>query len=229
MTLLATPAARAEDRIVGLLDVRGDGVPDVVLARFAEAIEDGLASGEGLQPATLERMQQMLEDSSWSTACTAGPCLAEVRAQTHADLVVTAGLIATGQSYRFTITLLDATSGEVLTQVDEACPACTVDDVASQATMATMGLLNLGDTGGTPEPRSVALDPRVTVLERRVAGHARSLRRTGMLVVGVALLAAGAGLYFLENDRTNVAYPLFGAAGGLAAAGTTMLGLSLRF
>lgn len=221
--LLAAPEVRADDKdIVGLLDVRSDGVDAVVGDRFAAAIEEGLEGSSGFTAATQERMLQMLANTAWSPACLVGPCLAEVRAQTGAAYVVTAGVTGSGQSYRLTISLIETEQGALVGQVTETCPACTVEDVASSAMLSTIELIN----GLEGEPEGAAT---VVVPPGRARNHARTLKRTGMLFVGSALLAAGAGYYFLDKDRDQVGYPLLGAAAGLAVSGTVMLGLSFRF
>ena len=162
--------ARGE-RIVGVLDVRGDGVSDVVIARFGEAIEDGLEGASAITPAPQVRMREQLASTAWSPSCLVGACLAEVKAQTDAAWVVTAGLTGAGESYRYTITLLDTATGRVLQQISETCAACTVDDVASQATLATMGLIDAGDPGAGGGP----VEPRRPI--GRGDHHARTLRR----------------------------------------------------
>lgn len=212
-------AARAE-RVVGVLDVRGDGVSDVVVARFGEAIEEGLESATGITPAPQVRMKEQLASTAWSVSCLVGACLAEVGVQAGVEWVVTAGLTGAGESYRYTITLLEAATGRVLQQVSETCAACTVDDVASQATLATMGLIDAGDPG---------VGAAIGAARGRGKHHARTLRRASLAVLGVALVAAGAGAYFTREDDVDVGYPLLGAAGGLAASGVLMLGLSFRF
>jgi hypothetical protein len=223
--------ARAEDpQVVGLLDVRGTDVDAAVLDKFTHAVEDGLGGSDELTPATLARMREALSRSQWNPDCVVGPCLDEVREQTGAQIVAIAALTAIGQTYRYTITLLDTGTGHVLAQVSEDCVACTVEDVMSSATMATIALLNGAGETRTPEeiqpPASLA---QVQALERRVGDHKRTIRRGGLLVIGAALLAGGAAAYFLSEERDEVGYPLAGAAGGLAASGAVMLGLSLTF
>lgn len=228
--LVAGPMARARadgDKIVGLLDVRADGVSQVVRERFFEAIEEGLAGSSEYTPATRERMLQMLANTAWSTACLIGPCLAEVREQTGAQYVVTAGVTGSGQSYRLTISLIETAGGTLVSQVTETCPACTVEDVASSAMLSTIQLINGVSSVAVP---SASAGGRVEARwQRRARDHARTLRRTAVLFVGMALLSAGAGYYFLEKDREDVSYPLLGAAAGLAVSGTVTLGLSFRF
>lgn len=216
--LAVSPAHADGEKIVGLLDVRADGVDPVVRDRFADAIEEGLAGSAEYTPATRERMLQMLANTAWSPACLIGPCLAEVRAQTGAQYVVTAGVTGSGQSYRLTISLIETERGTLVSQVTETCPACTVEDVASSAMLSTIELIN--------GVSSVAV-PAAGVARGR--NHGRTVRRTAVLLLGSALLAAGAGYYFLEKDRDDVSYPLLGAAAGLAVSGTVMLGLSFRF
>jgi hypothetical protein len=219
--VLAAPGVARAEKIVGLLDVRADGVDKVVGERFAEAVEEGLAGSAEFTPATRERMLEMLANTAWSPACLIGPCLAEVRAQTGAEYVVTAGVTGTGQSYRLTISLIETGGGTLVGQVTETCPACTVEDVASSAMLSTIELIN--GVSMIP-PRD---DPPIPADRGR--DHARTLRRTAVLFLGAALLAAGSGLYFLEKDRDDMSYPLLGAAGGLAVSGSVMLGLSFRF
>lgn len=219
--------ASADPAVVGLLDLRGTGVSDVVLGKFGDAVEEGL-DGADLTAAPRDRMQQMLASSSWSPACTVGPCLSEVRTQTGADYVVTAGLTGSGESYRFTITLVGTKNGDVIRQMSQSCPACNVEDLASAATLATIELLNAVDT--TAPDRGVAPpSDEVIKLRARVARHAGSVRRAAVLVLGVGLLTAAAGGYFLSKDRSDVGYPLLGVTAGLATSGVVMLGLSFRF
>ena len=225
LLLLATPApARADaEKIVGLLDVRAEGVDPVVRDRFALAVEEGLAGSAEYTPATRARMLEMLAQSGWSPACLIGPCLSEVREQTGAQYVVTAGVSGSGQSYRLTISLIETERGTLVSQVTETCPACTVEDVASSAMLSTIELVNGAGQVGAPGPGGPEPGPG------RARGHARTVRRTAVLLLGSALLAAGAGYYFLEKDRDDVSYPLLGAAAGLAVSGTVTLGLSFRF
>lgn len=218
----AAAPARADEWIVGVLDVRGEGVSEAAVVRFGEGIEEGVGSDDALTLAPQVRMKEQLASTAWSTACVVGPCLAEVHAGTGAQRVITAGLTGAGESYRYTITMVDTRSGEVLGQVSDTCAACTVDDVAAQATISTLRLLDEVD-----DPDDDGAAP--VTAPNRGEGHARTLRRASVLVLGLALLAAGAGGYFTHEDETDVGYPLLGLAGGFAASGTLMLGLSAKF
>jgi len=228
VALVASPAvATPAEKVIGLLDVRADGVDDPVVLRFGEAVEEGLSGLDDYQAAPRTRMTEMLQQSAWSSACTAGPCLREVRSQTGAELVVTAGLAGTGMSYRFTLTLLDTEEGLVLRQVSETCPACTVEDLASQATLATIELVT--GSSGSEVPRPMPDEAPLRAMERRVGRNQTMARRAGLLVTAAGLVAGAAGYYFQDKDRHRLSYPLLGAAGGLTASGLVMLGLSFRF
>jgi hypothetical protein len=174
-------------------------------------------------------MREMLAASTWTPACTVGKCLAEVRAQTGAHFVVNAGLSGSGQSYRFTITVVATDTGDVIDQITEACPACTVDDLVSSATIATIGLMNAAPLAIAPDQPAGTLAERVRGLERRARSHKTTLRRTGVVVVGLAVLAGATAYYFVDKGQDDLGYALAGAAGGLATSGALMLGLSLRY
>lgn len=221
------PAPGPPQTVVGLLDVRGDGVEPVVLDRFAEAVEEGLAGGEGLVPAPRARLLEMLAASSWSPACVVGPCLAEVRSQTAVERVVVGALAGSGQSYRFSLTLLDTARGAVLLQVNESCPACTVDDLASTATLATIALVN--GTAEVETPPASETELRADALQDQLAGHARRVRRAAVLLTGLAVVTGAVGAYFVAEDRGSLGYGLAGGAAGLVAAGAVMFGLSTSF
>jgi hypothetical protein len=225
--VLGSRPALAEPQIVGLLDVRGDGVSNVVLATFSEAVEEGLAGADDFQPASKVRMHEMLAASSWSSGCIVGPCLAEVRAQTDAGYVVIAGVTGSGESYRFTVTLIETGKGQVVDQRSESCPACTVEDLSSAATLATIELINSVDVTAVTDDSARAAEN--VVLRGRVHRHARLVRRAGVLVLGLGLLTAAGAAYFVHKDDLDVGYPLLGATAGLAVSGAVMLGLSFQF
>jgi len=228
LVVVTTTTASADPAVVGLLDLRGTGVDEVVLQKFGDSVEDGLEGAKDFQAAPRDRMQQMLQSSSWSPACTVGPCLSEVAAQTGADYVVTAGVTGSGDSYRFTITLVATKNGDVVRQISQSCPACTVEDLSSATTLATIELINGVDSAAPVRPTTVPI-AQLEAAQQRAAHHASTLRRTAVLVVGVALLTGALGGYFVSKDRSDVGYPLLGTTAGLAASGVVMLGLSFRF
>jgi len=192
--------ADGEQAVVGLLEVSAVGVDPVVRDRFAEAIEEGLAGSADFVPATRARMREMLANSSWSAGCTFGPCLAEVRAQTGAAYVVTAGVSGSGQSYRMTISLIETGEGKLVGQVTETCPACTVEDVASSAMLSTIELINGVSAAGLPDGGGEGAGP-----PRRAGDHARTVRRTGLLFAAGTPTIRSRGNNTLSFNNPDVA------------------------
>jgi hypothetical protein len=213
----------ADKKIVGILEVRVDGVSPTVAERFEAAIEEGLSSAE-LWIATRTRLREMLAGSTWSEGCLFGPCLAEVRRQTEVDRVVIAYFQGRGSSYRFVVSLVDTGTGRVRAQAAERCEVCTLSEALDAAVLATIGLVHEAVPGSfdgpgdapPPRPRRVKATP----------GDRTQARRAALLVVGVGALAGGAGLYFASRDRDAVGYAALGGSGGLIAAGAVMFGLS---
>jgi hypothetical protein len=212
-------------KIVGILDVRVDGVSSTAAERFESSIEEGLGSTE-YWVATRKRMREILAGGAWNDGCVFGPCILEVKKQTGADLVVVAYFHAVGSSYQFVVSLVETTHGSVVAQVADHCDVCTLSEALDSAALATIGLVHGAGEPGVGFARSGAGQP--AAVDRR--SHRRSLRRTALLLVGAAAIAGGTGAYFLRNDRNpKLGYSAVGAAAGLGVAGFTVLGLSFRF
>ena len=218
----ARPAPPAKDKqIVGILEVRVDGVSPTVAERFEASIEEGLSSAE-LWIATRKRLREMLAGTTWSEGCLFGPCLAEVKRQTGADLVVVAYFQGQGSSYRFVVSLIETETGRVREQTAERCEVCTLSEALDAAALATIGLVHGAAPSGTrtPPPR-----PRPRIVAR--SGHDRRLaRRTALALTGIGVVVGGMGLYFRGRDRDQLGYACLGAAGSLAVAGGVTLGIS---
>jgi hypothetical protein len=213
--------APADKKIVGILEVRVDGVSPTVAERFEAAIEEGLASAE-LWIATRTRLREMLAGSTWSEGCLFGPCLAEVRRQTEVDRVVIAYFQGRGSSYRFVVSLVDTRTGRVRAQAAERCEVCTLSEALDGAVLATIGLVHEATPGDLPGDVAPPRRPRRV----KSASDRTQARRAALLLVGVGALAGGAGLYFASRDRDAVGYAALGGSGGLMAAGAVMFGLS---
>jgi hypothetical protein len=219
----------ADKKIVGILEVRVDGVSPTVAERFEAAIEEGLSSAE-LWIATRTRLREMLAGSTWSEGCLFGPCLAEVRRQTEVDRVVVAYFQGRGSSYRFVVSLIDTATGRIRAQAAERCEVCTLSEALDAAVLATIGLVHGATPGAEGAPGGEVAPP--PPLRRRVKADASDrtqARRAALLLVGVGALAGGAGLYFTSRDRDEVGYAALGGSGGLIAAGAAMFGLSFSF
>jgi hypothetical protein len=210
----------AGKKIVGILEVRVDGVSPTVAERFEASIEEGLSSAE-IWIATRKRLREMLAGTSWSEGCVFGPCLAEVKRQTGADMVVVAYFQGRGSSYRFVVSLVDTATGGVREQTAERCEVCTLSEALDAAALATIGLVHGAAPAGTRPPPP----PRVEPPPPRRHGR-RAARRTALVLAGAALVAGGVGGYFLRKDDDDIGYASIGAAGSLAAAGAVVFGLS---
>lgn len=223
-TAATTPAPPAHRKIVGILDVRFDGVSSTAGEKFESGIEEGLGSTE-YWVATRKRMREILAGSSWSEGCSFGPCLDEVKRQTGADLIVDAYFSGTGSSYRFVVTLVDTNTGNVTAQVADHCDMCTLTEALDSAALATIGLVHGADGTVTPTVKTTA----VTVPTPPTAGRGKSLRRTALLLVCAAVIAGGTAAYLVHTGDDKLGYAAGGAAGGLGVAGIAVLGISFSF
>ena len=218
------PIKAANRKIVGILDVRVEGVSPTAAERFESGIEEGLGSTE-YWVATRKRMREILAGSGWSEGCDFGPCLLEVRKQTGADLIVDAYFQGTGSSYRFVVTLVDTATGTVTAQVADHCDVCTLTEALDSAALATIGLVH-GAEGQVATPVSKAPPP---VIEHTESHGGRSMRRTALLLVAGGAILAGTAAYFLHTGDDKLGYAAGGAAGGLGVAGIAVVAVSFQF
>lgn len=230
IALGATATATAENakqapkrKIVGILDVRVEGVSPTAAERFESGIEEGLGSTE-YWVATRKRMREILSGSGWSEGCDFGPCLAEVKKQTGADLIVDAYFQGTGSSYRFVVTLVDTATGTVTAQVADHCDVCTLTEALDSAALATIGLVH-GAEGQVPVDAHVP----PAVIDHTEAHAGRSMRRTALLLIGAGAILGGTAAYFLHTGNDKLGYAAGGAAGGVGVAGIAVVALSFQF
>jgi hypothetical protein len=222
---IAAPVKQAPKRkIVGILDVRVEGVSPTAAERFESGIEEGLGSTE-YWVATRKRMREILAGSGWSEGCDFGPCLAEVKKQTGADLIVDAYFQGAGSSYRFVVTLVDTATGTVTAQVADHCDVCTLTEALDSAALATIGLEH-GAEGQVPV--AAAHEPSA-VIDHTDAHAGRSMRRTALLLIGAGAILGGTAAYFLHTGDDKLGYAAGGAAGGLGVAGIAVVALSFQF
>jgi hypothetical protein len=227
----ATAAPASEDKglkrkIVGVLEIRADGIPAEQKAQFQTNLEAQLDSKHyWLSPES--RMHAILANSTkWTDGCLIGKCLAEVKAQTNADLVLLAALSGSGTSFGYVVTLVRTDTGRVLSQKAERCDVCTVNEALTKATKATVALLQaVPDTlpDDDAETRSaVTVATQSLRADVRHDRHARTVSGTVLTVVGIAAAAAGAAIYFTQDHaRSGLATAAAGA--GLAAGGVVVL------
>jgi hypothetical protein len=220
------PAAADNRRIVGILEVRVDGVPDEVKESFQRRLDEQLDT-KHYWLASRARMKQMMQRSTtWTEGCLVGPCITEVRTHTGADLVLLATLTGAGTTFGYVVTLVRTDTGRVLQQHSERCDVCTVTEALDKATLATVALLNnvpdkLPDEAAA---QTASLDLAVGKVKHALVERDRHTTHLGvaLAVVGVAALAGGIVAYQLDD---HASYALATAVGGgaLAAGGIVVL------
>ena len=227
-----TGARAAATEPIGVLEVATRGVSEAAGDKFEQSVEETLA-GVGFRVMRSQTVQEKLAGTNYIAGCTVGPCMKEVLARTGLHRVLVARIQGNGQSYSVVVSLVDTATGELVSQVAQSCPVCTVEEAISTATLATVELL-------TARPRS-AEGKRARAMARaardseRAAGDATLERRQArarrfgwvFLVGGAA--AAGLGVGLIASDRREVGSASAGLGGGLAVAGVTALVWSKSF
>lgn len=213
-------------RIVAVLDVRVDGVPDEAKERFQRGLEDQLDTSHYWLMSRATIKQRMMRSTRWTEGCLLGPCLAEVRAQSGAELVLLAALNGSGTSFGYVVTLVRTDTGRVLQQESDRCDVCTVNEAVTQATLATAGLLNNVPDKLPDETAAQAATVNLAVgkveRERAAREHHTTKVATVLTVLGVAAAAGGVAAYLLDDHATYGA-ALAAGGGALAAGGLVVL------
>jgi hypothetical protein len=220
------PEPADKRRIIGVLEVRVDGVPDEVKESFQRALEDKFdAQRYRIASRSLLR-QQLMHSTRWTDGCLVGQCLAEVRAQTGADLVLLAALTGSGTSFGYVVTLVRTDTGRVLRQDSERCDVCTVNEAMGKAMKATMALLDKVPATLPDEAaeQHASVDRAVGRVQQDLAERDRHTARLGLAltIVGLAVAVTGATLYALADRPTYAAMTLAGG-GALATGGVVVL------
>jgi hypothetical protein len=213
--------------MVGILDVRVEGVSSDIKAKFEQQLEQQLDTNQYWLSNRAQMRERMKFSTKWTEGCLVGECLAEVRTQTRAELVLLAALNGSGTSFGYVVTLVRTDTGRVLAQKSERCDVCTINEAMTEATLATIALLNeipntLPDDAAL---RASAMKTLVSVNKRELDDRQRRKRRIGMALT-VAGLAVGIGgaaaAYFLmEHPRWAIGVAAGGA--GMATGGVVVL------
>lgn len=215
--------------IISLLDVRVEGLSADVRDSFRSELEQHIDNKRFWLANRGYMKSRMLGSTRWTEGCLVGPCLAELRAHTGAELVLLAALTGSGTSFGYVITLIRSDTGNVVDQASDRCDVCTVSEVIKKATLAMIEVLNdvpdkLPDEAAE---QSAKIDRAVGEVKAELAARDRHTTRLGvtLLAVGLAGAITGGALYMLDDSRPS--YALATAAGGLAmAAGSVIV---LRF
>lgn len=220
------PGPADNRRIVGILDVRVEGVPDAVKESFQHELEDQFDVKQYWLGSREFMRQRLMRSTRWTEGCLVGACLAEVRAQTGAELVLLAALTGSGTSFGYVVTLVRTDTGRVLQQESDRCDVCTVREAMSKATLAMVELLNnipakLPDEAAE---QTATINTAVGKVQRELAAHDQHATRVGVAItaIGVAVAAVGAVLYSLDNN-SSYAVPTAIGGGAMAAGGIIVL------
>jgi hypothetical protein len=229
----AAPVPEPDRMVVGILDVRTEGLPAAAGDEFERQLEalSATAARGAFWIASRDRLKAILANSTqWIDGCLYGPCMRVLREQTRAAVVVTVVLQSLGTTYRYVITLVRTDTGAVIDQRTEACGACTQDEAIAAATTATVDAL-------VRAPETVAevalTDPDVVArrtevpLRRRLGRNRTKVTAAAAVLTGLAVVGGVLGGYWLSEDDTDKAGPALGAAAGLATAG--MVGFAVAW
>lgn len=220
------PPAGDKRRIVGILDVRVEGVPEEIERQFQSDLEKHLDSRE-YWLAPQQRLRELMANSTkWTEGCVVGNCLQEVKTQTGADIVLLASITGSGTSFGHVVTLMRTDTGRMLAQDASRCEVCTVNEALTSATLAAVKLLTslppkLPDEAAE---QSAALELATSKVRDEHQATVRRHRRVGIAMTVAGILAAGAGLtaYFVM-DRPPEALGGAGVGAGLALGGVFAL------
>jgi hypothetical protein len=220
---LSAPAAAEEKpavELIGLLDVRVEGVSDTGAEMFAKQIEESLGIA-GLQVAPRARLREFLAGTPWNAGCLIGECLRELKVHAGVGTVIEASLVSIGPSYQYVITLIDTETGAVQHQLARKCDVCTTDEAFASAALDVVELIQQRDTNANPagEPPPPPKPP---------PGRAK-VRKTALFLLGAAVLAGAGGAFLMSRDEDRAGAAALGGAGAFAVAGVTCLGVSFSF
>jgi hypothetical protein len=220
------PAAADNRRIVGILEVRVDGVPDEVKESFQRRLDEQLDTKHYWLASRARMKQMMLRSTTWTEGCLVGPCITEVRTHTGADLVLLATLTGAGTTFGYVVTLVRTDTGRVLQQHSERCDVCTVNEALDKATLATVALLNNvpdklpDEAAAQTAERDLAVGKVAHQLAER--DHRTAHLGIALTVAGVAALAGGLVAYQLDH-HASYGLATATAGGALAASGVVVL------
>ncbi len=223
----AIPDPSDHRRIIGILDVRVDGVAPEVAAQFQANLEQQLDT-KLFWLVPRNRMHELMANSTkWAEGCLVGMCLREIRTQTRADLVLLVAMSGAGTSFGWTVTLVRTDTGRVLSQDSSRCDVCTVNEAVTGATLATLKLLN--DVPDKLPDQATEETAAYNLLLKPIRGQVRELeherRRVGLTlsITGLVVAAAGVALYKTGSSNRDVGEITAAAGGGIAGSGVIVL------
>ena len=215
-------------RMVSLLDVRIEGLPEDVKDSFRHQLEEQIDT-KRYRLADREVMRQtLLRSTKWTDGCLVGRCLGAIRTLSGAELVLLVALSGSGTSFGYVVTLIRTDTGHVLDQESDRCDVCRVNEVIRGATLAAVDLLNKAPDLLPDEAaeQSARVDRAVGPLQGEIAERDHHTTRIGIALLAIGLVGAitGSALYLVDDSRPS--YALATATGGLAIAASGVVVLT---
>ncbi len=213
--------------MVGILDVRVDGVSNDIKAKFEQQLEQQLDTNQYWLSNRAQMRERMKFSTKWTEGCLVGECLVEVRTQTSAELVLLAALNGSGTSFGYVVTLVRTDTGRVLAQKSERCDVCTINEAMTEATLATIALLNEIPTTLPDDAalRATAMKTLISISKRELEERRRHKKRVGLAltITGLAVGIGGAAAAYFVMDHPKWAIGVAAAGGGMATSGVVVL------
>src|SRR5690606_32646452 len=141
---------------IGVLEVATYGVSETAGDKFEESVEETLAD-VGFRVVRSKVVKEKLMTGDYVPGCTFGPCMREVNRLTGLRRVLVARIQGAGQSYSVVVSLVETETGQLVSQVAQSCPVCTVEEAISTATLAVVELIASGnqEEGGGAAPAAL--------------------------------------------------------------------------
>lgn len=225
--LIASAHAHADEgkRTVGILDVRVEGVAPEAKDKFGAALEQQLATSHYTLLTQPKMHEAMASSAKFTEGCIVGTCLMEIRAQTHAELVLLVAFNGSGTTYGYVVTLVRTDTGRVLSQHTDRCDICTVTEAMGKATKATLELLDAVPAQLPDETaeQKLSLTAAIAPYQRDVLVARRHPKKlgTGLAIAGGVITVAGIVALVVSSSKPAVAITAGGA--GLLIGGITVL------
>jgi hypothetical protein len=220
------PVAADPRYTVALLEVRVEGLPDVVKDELWRQLDQSIDTKRFWLPDRKYMKSRMMGSTKWTEGCVVGPCLSEVHTHTGADLVLLAALSGSGTSFGYVVTLIRTDTGQVVEQEADRCDVCTVNEAVSGATLAAGRLLsNVPDKlPDEAAEQTAAMEREIGKAREQVTAYDHHTTKIGTVLTAVGLAAAitGLALYVAQDQPTYAAATAVGGS-ALAASGLIVL------
>ncbi len=225
VALLVGTAHADSRRVIGVLDIKVEGIPSDIAQQFQTSLEAQLDSKRYWLVPRAKVKERMIPSSRWTDGCTIGKCLFDVKTQTGAEIVLVAALSGSGTSFGYVVTLIRTDVGEVVAQQSDRCDVCTLNEVMTNATLATIQLINAmpDQLPDREAERHAAVSLAVQPLRSELIATRHAKKRAGLVlcVAGLVVGGVGAALYFNHDKPGYLATAALG--GGFLVGGLTVL------